>query len=172
MKLRPAMPADAAALAALGRDAFVDKFGHLYRPEDLSTFLAESHSEQNVAKEIADPGMAIMLAEDADGMLAGYCKLVIDSPLKEHGTARRPLELKQLYTAPGRTGGGIGAALMETALALARESGADEIQLSVWCGNEGAQRFYNRYGFKKIGDLSFPVGEQIDHDFLFALPLR
>ena len=34
--LRPATPADAEALAALGRDSFVAAFGHLYRPEDLA----------------------------------------------------------------------------------------------------------------------------------------
>lgn len=42
---RSAAPADAAALAALGRDSFVDKFGHLYTPEDLVAFLDEVHEE-------------------------------------------------------------------------------------------------------------------------------
>jgi len=171
VRLRPALPVDADALAALGRESFVAKFGHLYRPEDLAAFLAESHSPEKAAKEIADAGMAIMLAEDEDGALLGFCKLVLDSSLKEHGTARRPLELKQLYTAPARTGGGIGARLMDWVLDLARERGADEVQLSVWSENEGAQRFYARYGFAKIADITFAVGEQIDHEYLFALRL-
>ena len=171
MHLRPALPSDAAVLARLGRDAFVAKFGHLYRPEDLAAFLAESHSEAKVASEIADPGMAVMLAE-RDGTLVGMCKLVLDSSLREHGTAKRPLELKQLYTAAGQTGGGIGKALMDWALDHARGHGADEVQLSVWSGNEGAQRFYARYGFARIADISFWVGNHRDDEFLFALPLR
>ena len=45
---------------------------------------------------------------------------------------------------------------------------ADEVQLSVWSGNHGAQRFYARYGFEKIADVTFKVGEQIDDEFLLA----
>ena len=40
------------------------------------------------------------------------------------------------------TGGGIGAALMDWAMAESRRGKADEVQISVWCGNEVAQRFY------------------------------
>ena len=78
------------------------------------------------------------------------------------------IELKQLYTAPGRTGGGLGAALMDWALAFADDEGADEIQLSVWSGNDGAQRFYHRYGFAKVADTHFMVGQHRDEEFLFA----
>jgi ribosomal protein S18 acetylase RimI-like enzyme len=170
MILRPATPADAPALAALGRDAFVDKFGHLYSPENLAAFLEGSHSEAKVAKELSDPGMAIMLAERG-GVMAGMCMLVLDSSLKEHGTALRPLELKQLYTAAGQTGGGIGAALMDWALEFARSHGADEVQLSVWSENEGAHRFYYRYGFRKIADIHFWVGDHCDDEYCFALRL-
>ena len=45
---------------------------------------------------------------------------------------------------------------------------ADEVQISVYAGNDGAQRFYQRYGFEKIADITFKVGEQLDPEFLFA----
>lgn len=167
---RAATTADVPALAALGRDSFVDKFGPMYRPEDLAAFLEETHSPEVVAAELANPERRYRLAE-ADGQLAGYCKLAVPSTLAEHGDAARPIEIKQLYTAPGLTGKGLGAALMDWALAEAREYGADAIQLSVWSGNEGAQRFYARYGFAKAADIEFAVGEQIDHEYLFMLRL-
>ena len=50
----------------------------------------------------------------------------------------------------------------------ARSRGADEMQLSVWSGNDGAQRFYARYGFAKVADIYFMVGKQADEEFLFA----
>jgi ribosomal protein S18 acetylase RimI-like enzyme len=167
---RAANPADVPALAALGRESFVDKFADLYRPEDLAAVLAETHSPEAVAAELADPERRYRLAE-LDGVLAGYCKLAIPSTLAEHDHARRPIEIKQLYTAPGMTGRGIGAALMDWAMAEARAWGADAIQLSVWSGNDGAQRFYARYGFAKVADIHFRVGEQYDEEFLFALRL-
>ena len=165
--LRPALPSDAAALAALGRDSFVAKFGAMYRPQDLATFLAQMHSDEVVAREIASPQARYCLAE-RDGALVGYCKLGLACGWPEHARGRNVIELKQLYTAPGATGGGIGAALMEWALAEAAALGADEIQLSVWSGNSDAQRFYDRYGCAKVADTHFWVGEQRDDEFLFA----
>lgn len=167
MHLRPAEPADAAALAELGARSFTAKFGHLYRPEDLAAFLADSHGEAKVAKEIADPGMRVMLAEDG-GHRLGYCKLVMDCGWPEHARGRRAIELKQLYTDPAATGQGIGARLMDWALDAAWSFGADEIQLSVWAENFGAHTFYARYGFAKVADIHFMVGRQRDEEFLFA----
>ena len=168
---RPAEPDDAAPLADLGKRAFCAAFAHLYSAQDLATFLSVEHTPAKVAAEIADPGMLVQLAVDDQGTLLGFCKLVLHSSLAEHGTAQAPLELKQLYLDPARTGGGIGAALMDWTLDAARARGADEIQISVWSGNTGAQRFYARFGFAKIADITFCVGEQVDEEFLLARPM-
>lgn len=167
MKLRPATLADVPALARLGRESFTDAFGDLYRPEDLAAFLAETHAEAAVAGEIAGAECRHALAVDGDGSLLGYCKLRHPSKLAAHSDARDPLELSQLYCAQPATGQGIGAALMEWALGEARASGHDAVLLSVYSGNLGAQRFYARYGFAKIADIHFEVGEQLDEEYLF-----
>lgn len=169
--LRPAAATDAAALAELGARSFTAKFGHLYRPEDLAAFLAESHGEAKVGKEIADPAMRVMLAEDARGLM-GFCKLVMSCGWPEHARGQRTIELKQLYTDPETTGRGIGGRLMDWALAEAGRFGADEIQLSVYSGNARAQAFYRRHGFDKRADIHFMVGAQRDEEFLFARNLR
>lgn len=160
------MPADAPALARLGRDSFTDAFGHLYRPDDLAAFLAETHDEVVVADEIAGSECRHMLAVGEDGALLGYCKLRHPSKLAAHSAARDPLELGQLYCGAAATGRGIGTALMEWALAEARAGGHDALLLSVYSGNAGAQRFYARYGFTKIADIHFRVGEQLDDEYL------
>jgi ribosomal protein S18 acetylase RimI-like enzyme len=69
------------------------------------------------------------------------------------------------------TGFGVGATLMEWALAEARALGRDAVQLSVWSENYAAQRFYARYGFAKIADISFMVGSHRDEEFLLELRL-
>lgn len=169
--LRPATPDDAPALAALGRASFVDAFGHLYSPADLTSFLDEVHDEARVAARIADPERVYRLAEDADGTLAGYCQLVLRDSFEPSSSAARPITLSQLYCAGSATGSGLGGALMDWALAEARTRGADEIRLSVWAENHGAQRFYARYGFEKIADIDFWVGQQRDDEFLYSLTL-
>lgn len=168
LQLRPALPADVPALARLGRESFVAKFGTLYTPQDLATFLESTHSESAVAAEIADPGKLYRLAE-LDGELVGYGKLGLVCGWPEYARGKQAIEIKQLYTAPNQAGRGIGAALIDWMLAEARQRGADEIQLSVWSENHGAQRFYARYGFDKVADIHFRVGEQLDEEFLFSL---
>jgi len=165
--LRPATTADIPALAALGRDSFVAKFGDLYRAEDLATFLEDTHGEAAVAAELANPARLYRLAERG-GRLVGYCKLAISSTLGEHARGARPIEIKQLYTAPDATGGGLGGLFMAWVLEEAALRQADEIQLSVYSDNADAQRFYARHGFGKVADIHFWVGEKRDDEFLFA----
>ncbi len=165
--LRPATPADAGPLAELGRESFVSKFGALYREADLSTFLAQTYAPDVVASEIINPRRRVQLAYRGD-RLVGYCKIGLDCGYPQHARGRSVMELKQLYTAPDAVGGGIGTALMDWAMAEFTAQRANEVQLSVYSENVGAHRFYARYGFVKVADISFRVGEQIDAEFLFA----
>ena len=167
MILRPATAADIAALSQLGIDSFVAKFGQLYSPQDLAAFLDETHSHDALVAELANPDRLYRLAEEG-GVLLGYAKLGLKCGFPDHARGSKVLELKQLYTAANATGSGVGGALMDWAMAECAARGADEVQLSVFSGNGGAQRFYQRYGFEKVADHTFRVGEQLDHEYLFA----
>jgi len=61
---------------------------------------------------------------------------------------------------------------MDWVLEEARARGFEDVILSVWSGNFGAQRFYARYGFEKIADTFFMVGNQRDEEYLMGLRLR
>jgi diamine N-acetyltransferase len=167
MILRPATAADIPALSRLGIDSFVAKFAHLYSQQDLDNFLEETHSETAITAELAKPSVRYCLV-DEDGKLAAYCKLDLKCGWPEYARGQKAIELKQLYTDPAMIGQGIGPKLMDWMFDVAREQSADEVQLSVWSGNHAAQRFYARYGFGKVADITFRVGEQLDEEFLFA----
>ena len=170
--LRPATEADIPALVKLASDAFVDAFGHLYKPEDLAQFLAECRTPEQYRGQLADPPTLIELAE-VDGKLAAYCLIVRGEEFEERPEPRprRPVLLSQLYCDARMTGHGLGAALIEWAIGEARNWGADAVQLSVFSENFGAQRFYQRYGFEKVADIDFWVGKHRDHEFLYELTL-
>lgn len=170
MILRPAFLEDVPALAKLGRDSFCAAFEHLYDPKDLNTFLEQAYSEKAVREEVNAPEYIHRLACHGDD-LTGYCKMRQPSSYADDSDATNPIALGQLYTDPARTGEGIGAALMDWAVAEARDRGCDAIQLSVWSENYGAQKFYARYGFEKIKDIEFWVGNHCDHEFLYELKL-
>ena len=167
LTLRPATAADLPALTSLAAESFVDAFGHLYSPADLAAFLRETKSAAATAALVADPDGAMQVAMRG-GEPVAYCKIGYKCGWPEQARGLKPMELKQLYAAASATGSGVGSALMDWALGALAAAGADEIQLSVWSGNHGAQRFYQRYGFEKIADVTFKVGEQVDEEFLLA----
>lgn len=167
MTLRLATVEDAAALADLGRRAFITKFGHLYSEANLALFLDDAHTEAKVRREIADPDMRVAVIEQ-DGALTSFCKIMKTSGLPTHTPAQSPMELKQLYTDPDLIGRGQGARLMEWALAQARDWGADEMQISVYADNPQAQAFYRKFGCEKVADIEFWVGDHCDPEFMFA----
>jgi ribosomal protein S18 acetylase RimI-like enzyme len=173
MNLRPATAADIPALAELGRESFVAKFGHLYKSEDLAAFLEEYRSEARYAAQLAEPSTRIQVAED-DGELLAYCliELGVCYDTIERPPPHRPVYLSQLYCAPGGTGQGLGGALMDWALDQARQWRAGAMQLNVFSENFGAQRFYARYGFEKVADIYFWVGNHRDNEFLYELKLE
>ncbi len=164
---RDAVPVDAATLVAMFHAIFIATFGHLYAPEDLASFLA-GHGVQRWRDELANPGVAVRLAEDG-GVAAAYLKL---TPLRLPVETSVPaVEIGQLYVATEWQGGGVAAALMEWALAEARRRGARELYLSVFIDNRRARRFYERYGFIEHGPYAFMVGKQADEDVILRLAL-
>jgi len=165
---REAGPDDAAALAEVGEKTFVETFGHLYRAEDLETFL-RIHTPESWSEELADPTLAMLLVEDAERGPVAYAKIGPRSlPYQPEGPA---MELRQFYVLKPWQGEGIAPRLMDWVLGKARERGAREICLSVWSENERAKRFYARYGFAYVGPYKFMVGDQADEDEIWVMKL-
>src|SRR3546814_15551159 len=67
--------ADVEALSAFAEASFVDTFGHIYDPADLSAFLADWNPPDRIAAQIADPEWTIALVRDAEGTILGFVKL-------------------------------------------------------------------------------------------------
>jgi GNAT superfamily N-acetyltransferase len=165
---RDATPADAAALAELGRRSFTETFGHLYTPENLAAFL-KTHSEEGWRAELSDPRFQVRLVE-ADGEAAAYAKLGPPSlPFEPRGPS---IELRQFYVLAPWQGQGISVQLMEWVIERAHASGARDLYLSVFVDNHRARRFYARYGFEFVGTYAFMVGSHADEDHVMRLELK
>ncbi len=162
--IRRAGPADVEALAALGARTFSETFGHLYPPHDLAAFLAEAYGVERTAADLADPHKAAWLVEEAGAAvgyaLAGPCGLPHPDVTPACG------ELKRIYFVKARQGGGLGRRLFATVMAWLQSEGPRDVWIGVWSENHGAQRFYAREGFDKVGEYGFPVGATIDREFI------
>ncbi len=163
--LRRATAEIAPALAVLGTATFRETFGHLYPPEDLQTFLAATHSVEAWTRLLADSQRAVWFATLPDAtpigfIVVGACKLPIDNREPTAG------EIQQLYVLARHHNLRLGSRLMDLGLQWLEAQGRTPIYIGVWSENFGAQRFYARYGFNKVGEYGFPVGKTVDHEFI------
>lgn len=162
--IRRAGLADAETLSVLGAETFTETFGHLYPPRDLQVFLAEAYDLQRTKRDLADPAKAAWLVE-ADGRaigygLAGACNLPHEAVTPACG------EIKRIYFRKGWQGSGLGARLFKQMVDWLQAAGPRTVWIEVWSENYGAQRFYGRHGYEKVGECGFPVGDTIDREFI------
>lgn len=159
---------DGAVLGGIARATFIETFGHLYRREDLATFLAAG-SDAAYAAELADPGLEVRFAE-SQAIPIGFAKLgPLQLPVDAAGVASA--ELRQLYVFKPWHGTDIARTLMDWALDRARARGAAALWLTVFIDNARARAFYRRLGFAEIMPYRFMVGTQADEDIICRLDL-
>ena len=95
---------------------------------------------------LTDTSRPIFIAE-TDGEIAGYCfcvhKVIEDTSVS---VGRQELYIDDLCVDENHRRMGIAKALYNHALAYAKEIGCDMLTLNVWCGNDGAMRFYEQMG--------------------------
>jgi GNAT superfamily N-acetyltransferase len=111
-----------------------------------------AHSEDDTRRywrEELVPKVEVWLAEDAGEVIA---VMALDGEW-----------LDQLYVAPGRTGAGIGTALLD----LAKERQPTTLRLWAFQSNAGARRFYERHGFVEV-DRTDGDNEEHAPDVLYA----
>ena len=162
--IRRAEPADADALAEIGAVTFVETFAHLYPEDDLRGFLAEAYGLARTQADLDHPQKASWLVED-EGRVVGYATAGIsDLPHPEVGP--KSFELKRFYMLKTCQNGGIGGRLWTVVLDWMLAQDPADLWIGVWSENHGAQRFYGRHGFEKVGEYGFKVGKTTDQEFI------
>ena len=170
LTIRRATVDDAPTLSALATATFVETFGHLYPTEDVQAFLDTAYDVGRQALILSNPDYAVWLLE-ADGHAVGHCAAGpcgLPHPDVQPGDG----ELKRLYVLREFQNGGAGRRLMDTAMDWLLQDGPRTLWLGVWSENLGAQRFYARYGFEKVGTYEFPVGRVRDLEFILRRPAQ
>jgi ribosomal protein S18 acetylase RimI-like enzyme len=99
-------------------------------------------------RDLFEGGRGHLLIAEAGGRAIGYAVVSEIGPQATLETGARMAELESLAVLPGERGAGVGRALMAAAHELVRELGIGELMLYVMDGNDGALRFYERYGMR------------------------
>jgi len=166
--IRPARPDDAAALAVLGRQTFIDTFvtgfGIPYPAADLTAFLDASFNAEAITTKLAEPGAAWWAAE-RDGELLAFANAGPNTLPHPDGRASHA-ELRRLYVGKQAQGLGLGTKLLKISLDWMEANTDGPLWIGVWSGNQKAQKLYAAYGFEKAGGYQYPVGAWMDDEFI------
>jgi len=168
--VRPATPQDAAALSGVAAATFALACPPDMSAADVTKFVDLHLTAQRFEEYVADPGRAVLVAEDG-GEMIGYAMLVHGEPYDADVRAvvrhRPTTELSKIYVLPSAHGSGVARALLDAALEVAREVGAAGMWLGTNQANRRAQRFYEKSGFERIGTKRFHVGDRWEDDFVY-----
>ena len=168
-QVRPGLPADAESLTELSRSTFIDTYAVHNTPEDMALYLRQSLTVDQWRAILGDATHTVLLLEDAEG-LAGYVELR-QGFVPDCVKTEEPLELSRLYVRRNRFGKGLGALLMCAAIEVAQTRGATGVWLGVWQKNERAIAFYKKSGFLVVGAQIFPLGKDLQEDWVMMKAL-
>src|SRR3546814_18789314 len=121
-----------------------------------SSDLANAYAVEKQRVILSHPGYAVWLLE-CDGTAIGHAAAG-PCGLPHPDVAPGDGELKRLYLLREHQNGGWGGKLFATALDWLQRDGPRTLWIGVWSEHVGAQRFYARHGFTKVGEYEFPVG--------------
>jgi len=172
MTIRQATEADIPLLAEIGRQTFFDAFGDkVASQEDFEKYLAKAFSIQQISDEYHTNTNLFLLAENENGEALAYAKLRWDGRRDDLMPHTDYVEVQRIYVQRNYWRMGIGKLMMKEILDLARKRGYKCVCLSVYEENIPAIRFYEQFGFQKIGKVEFKIEKIIEYDMLMSVDL-
>lgn len=164
--IRIARDEDAALLAQVGGQAFTEAFGPDNNPQDLADYLSGAFSESIQRAEVAESGSVFFIAED-DGTPCGYARLRRKTP-PAFVRGKNPCELQRFYVLKDWWGKGAAHDLMRAVVDEASRLGYGALWLGVWQKNPRAIAFYQKWGFQIVGETTFVIGSDVQHDHVMV----
>ena len=170
LNVRVAGRDDIAVLATIGSAVFWDAYGGTAPDADIARHVESYFSEDAVAAAMAGDDANYLMAME-DERCAGLVKMR-DGDVPPLVTADSVVEIQQLYVAMDFQRRGIGALLLDHAVAATRDRGIAGIWLSVWTQADWATSFYLKYGFTSLGEIPFRLADTNFVDHLMWLPVN
>ena len=136
--VRPASPADLAAVAAIYTAGIEGR---------TATFETRPRSAEDVAPWLDDPTRFPLLVAEEDGAVLGWVRI---SPYSAADAYRGVGEL-QVYVDPEARGRGVGAELIDAIYRTAAEAGYWKLTGKLFLDNEPSRALLRRAGFRDVG---------------------
>jgi len=145
INIRRATIADAAIIAEVGKQSFIQSHGHSAAQADIDEYVSRRYTVDAVAADLADPAGIYHLAT-VNGLPAGYSKIMLNAPHADVA-AQNVASLDWLYLLKNYYGTGLAQQLLQLNIDTSKEAAQSGMWLYTWTENKRAVSFYLRSGF-------------------------
>ena len=128
-------------------ETWTTTYSNIYSPEAIEQVTSEWHALEFLAKQIKDPNMFFGVAKEGN-KIVGMCNV----SLVHNG---KTINIQRLHVLPGYQRQGIGSMLTQEALKSFPK--ATKVELEVEKQNHRARAFYEKHGFKDVGEKTFNI---------------
>lgn len=146
-------PADASLLATIGGISLMESHGHSQPEEIMQAYVSKSFSEEACLAELTNHSN-IFSAVFYNNQPAGYSKIIYHTP-HPNIQVKQVTKLERLYLLKEFYDHKLGHRMLQQAIENSKAAGDIGMWLEVWKGNERAVKFYEKQGFKTVGETSF-----------------
>ncbi len=139
-------------------------YEHLNDPLVFQSYIDQAFHKTKLEEELLNANSAYYFLKKG-GEVAGYFKLNFakaDGDIPEASS----VELERIYVLPFFQGQGLGAMIINKAVAITKQKGFQWLWLGVWDQNHKAIGFYEKQGFQRYGQHIFWMGEEEQNDWL------
>lgn len=147
---------DALRISILLKTVYIQVYGLEGVSFEFANFIDNRFSEAKIAKIISENPNQIFAAYYKENPV-GVAEVLVDSicPIRKIEVA----ELGKLYVLERFYGMGIGFGLLNSVEKRLKLEGYNELNLEVYMNNKRAISFYERQGYRTLGEVDFPMEE-------------
>jgi len=159
IRIKPFHLSEVDTLAELSRNTFIESHGHSAKAKDIENYIQTHFNTTTLTDALRNPKIYFSKVY-YENQLAGYSKLILNLP-HSLSYSSSTAKFERLYLLKEFYGKGLGEALLNYNIKLAKRLEQKAFWLFVWKGNEKGLKFYKKNNFKIIGEHDFKISD--DH---------
>ncbi|ODN84056.1 hypothetical protein L202_00080 [Cryptococcus amylolentus CBS 6039] len=159
--IRPALPSDAPGVSALAISSWHDVYANSVSELATEAATTTTFSEDSMRKDLESPNHITLIAEGGPSGKDVVGLSVLKSGVSTPGVSMpSAIKLGRFYVHSSLHGSGLAQRLLEETEQTVKDTGEHEGSwLHVWSENGRAVRFWEKEGFKRVGEESWVVGD-------------
>jgi ribosomal protein S18 acetylase RimI-like enzyme len=162
-QIRTADKTDVHVISLLAHAIWPDTYANILNEAQLKYMLHHFYSEDSLRKQMEDSQHQFLLAL-SNAETVGFASY-------SHSDKAGSFKIHKLYVHPMLHGHGFGKKLLDRIIKDVKPKGAKKLVLNVNRHNR-AINFYEKYGFKKIGEEDVAIGEgYFQNDFVMEMEI-